>query len=81
MSLSLDLDAAIGRYAAVSYTDSTPLVAAGLDSLTLLRLAADVAVDDDSEIDAGGLVRLRTVADLKTWLHGIATAGRPEPAC
>jgi aryl carrier-like protein len=81
MALVPDLDSAIGRYAAVSYTDATPLVAAGLDSLTLLRLAADVANDDDSEIDAGGLVRLRTVADLKAWLRAIAAAGRTEPTC
>lgn len=64
----LDLDATIARYATFSFDDSTPLLDAGLESLALLRLAVEVAVDDDAEIDATRLVDLHTVGDLKNWL-------------
>jgi acyl carrier protein len=65
----LDLDATIARYATVTFDDSTHLQDAGLESLALLRLAVEVAADDDTEIDATRLVDLRTVADLKEWLR------------
>jgi aryl carrier-like protein len=63
-----DLDATIARYATFGFDDSTPLLDAGLESLALLRLAVEVAADDDTEIDATRLVELHTVADLKEWL-------------
>jgi hypothetical protein len=69
----LDLDTAIARYATFAFDDSTPLLDAGLESLALLRLAVDVATDEDAEIDASRLVDLHTVADLKGWLHDLAT--------
>jgi hypothetical protein len=65
----LDLDATIARYATFSFDDSTPLLDAGLESLSLLRLAVEVATDDDAEIDATRLVDLHTVGDLKGWLR------------
>jgi acyl carrier protein len=64
----LDLDATIARYATFAFDDATPLLDAGLESLALLRLAVDVATDEDAEIDATRLADLRTVADLKGWL-------------
>jgi hypothetical protein len=64
----LDLDATIARYATFSFGDTTPLLEVGLESLALLRLAVEVATDDDAEIDATRLVDLHTVADLKEWL-------------
>jgi hypothetical protein len=66
--MMLDLDATIARYATFSFADSTPLLEVGLESLALLRLAVEVATDDDAEIDASRLVDLHTVADLKGWL-------------
>ncbi|HEV3357709.1 MAG TPA: acyl carrier protein [Pseudonocardiaceae bacterium] len=70
---TLDLDATIARYATFTFDDSTPLLDAGLESLALLRLAVDVASDEEAEIDASRLVDLRTVADLKGWLTDIRT--------
>jgi acyl carrier protein len=72
----LDLDATIARYATFTFDDSTPLLDAGLESLSLLRLAVDVASDDDAEIDATRLVDLRTVGDLKQWLSHLIPADR-----
>ncbi len=70
---TLDLDATIARYATFTFDDSTPLLDAGLESLALLRLAVDVASDEEAEIDASRLVDLHTVADLKGWLTDIRT--------
>lgn len=72
MTAPLDLDSKIGKYASITFDDSTPLLEAGLESLALLRLAVEVASDDDAEIDATGMVDLRTVGDLKKWLTAIS---------
>lgn len=72
----LDLDATIARFATFSFDDSTPLLDAGLESLSLLRLAVEVAADDDAEIDASRLVDLHTVGDLKGWLSGMIPTAR-----
>ncbi len=71
-----DFDATIARYATFTFDDSTPLLDAGLESLALLRLAVEVAADDDAEIDATRLVDLHTVADLKGWLHDLASTAQ-----
>ncbi|WP_221351708.1 phosphopantetheine-binding protein [Streptomyces beigongshangae] len=65
-----DLDSTIARYATADFGDSTSIQEAGLESLSLLRLAVEVA-DEDAEIDAAGLADLRTVGDLKGWLAGL----------
>jgi hypothetical protein len=75
MPTSMDLDATIARYATFPFTDATALQDAGLESLSLLRLAVEVARDDDAEIDATSLVDLKTVGDLKGWLAGMASSG------
>jgi hypothetical protein len=75
MTASLDLDSKIGKYATAEFDDSTPLLEAGIESLTLLRLAVEVAEDDDAEIDATGMVDLRTVGDLKRWLAALSGDG------
>ncbi|TCO60690.1 acyl carrier protein [Actinocrispum wychmicini] len=72
----LDLDATIAQYATFSFDDETPLLDVGLESLALLRLAVEVATDDDAEIDATRLVDLRTVADLKGWLTDLSGGTR-----
>ena len=74
----VDLDAAIARYSAFTFDDSTTLLAAGLESLSLLRLAVDVAADDTAEIDAAGLADMRTIGELKRWLAAIASAGQAD---
>lgn len=71
MPVSSDLEAVIAKYATEGFTDATPLLEVGLDSLALLRLAVEVA-DGDAEIDATRLVDVRTVGDLKAWLTGLA---------
>jgi acyl carrier protein len=73
MSLAPDLNATIARYATSPFTDVTTLQDAGLESLSLLRLAVDVAEDDDAEIDATRLVDLKTVSDLKDWLTSMTS--------
>lgn len=65
---TLDLNPMIARYATVAFDDSTPLLEAGLESLSLLRLAVEVATDENAEIDASRLVDVHTVGDLKAWL-------------
>ena len=75
MSPTIDFDPMIARYAVTEFDDSTSLLEAGLESLSLLRLAVDVATDDDAEIDAAQLVDLRTVKDLKQWLARLAIGG------
>lgn len=72
MSPLLDLDSAIARYATADFDDSTALLDAGLESLSVLRLAVEVATDETAEIDATELVEVRTVGDLKAWLAGLA---------
>ena len=73
-----DLDAIITRYATFTFDDSTPLLDAGLESLALLRLAVEIAADDDAEIDATRLVDLHTVGDLKAWLIELVLATQAE---
>lgn len=72
MTAQLDLDAMIAKYATVSFDDDTALLDAGLESLSLLRLAVEVAADEDAEIDATRLVDLGTVGELKQWLTELA---------
>jgi phosphopantetheine binding protein len=73
---TLDLDTVIARYATFVFDDTTLLLDAGIESLSLLRLAVDVAEDDEAEIDASRLVDLHTIADLKAWLRDLAPVGR-----
>jgi aryl carrier-like protein len=73
-----EFDATIARYASTAFDDDTPLLEAGLESLSLLRLAVEAATDDDAEIDATRLVDLRTVGDLKSWLGELRAAGRVD---
>lgn len=74
MTAQLDLDAIIAKYATVSFDDDTALLDAGLESLSLLRLAVEVAADEDAEIDATRLADLGTVGELKQWLAELAAA-------
>jgi Phosphopantetheine attachment site len=70
----MDLDAMIAEHATGAFDDSTPLPAAGLESLSLLRLVVAAAADQDGEIDAARLAQLRVVADLKAWLTELAAS-------
>ncbi|MGH8791176.1 MAG: acyl carrier protein [Stackebrandtia sp.] len=76
-ALPADLDAVIGRYATWTFDDDTSLVQAGLDSLSVLRMVADLAPDPDREIGAERLVAIETVRELKTWLTDLC---RPDGA-
>lgn len=75
MEATVNLDAVIARYTALAFDDSTPLPAAGIESLAMLRLAVQVADDDEVEIDASALVGLRTIGELKRWLGHLASNG------
>ncbi len=50
------------------FTDRTELVALGVDSLLLLRVIADLAVDPTQEIDPQGLADVITVSDLRDFV-------------
>jgi acyl carrier protein len=76
MTAPFDVDAAIARYAVAGFQDTTSLRSAGIDSLSLLRLAVGVIADDDAELDLNRLVDLQTIGDLKRWLTTLASAGR-----
>jgi acyl carrier protein len=75
MTAQLDLNSTIAKYATVSFDDRTALLDVGLESLSLLRLAVEVAADDDVEIDATRLVELNTVGELKQWLTELSIEG------
>jgi aryl carrier-like protein len=68
---AIDFDEVIARYAMWSFDDDTPLVQAGLDSLSMLRMVADLETDPDREIGAERLVAIDTVGELKTWLTSL----------
>ncbi|WP_370947063.1 phosphopantetheine-binding protein [Amycolatopsis sp. cg5] len=72
MPATSNLDQIIEKYATGSFTDETPLLAAGIESLALLRLAVDVVDDEDAEIDLTSLVDVKTIGDLKVWLTELA---------
>lgn len=72
-----DLDAVISRYAMWPFQDDTTLVQAGLDSLSVLRMVADLEPDPDREIGAERLVAIETVGELKTWLAALHRGGTP----
>src|SRR4029453_487791 len=55
-----EVDATITRYASVAFDDDTPLLEAGLEALSLLRLAGEAATDDDAGDDATRLAPLPT---------------------
>ncbi|MBT2383368.1 phosphopantetheine-binding protein [Streptomyces sp. ISL-11] len=50
------------------FTDATELAALGVDSLLLLRVIADLALDPTQEIDPQGLAEVITVADLRAFV-------------
>jgi aryl carrier-like protein len=77
-----NLDSKIAQYATADFDDSALIQEIGLESLSLLRLAVEIA-DEDVEIDAAGLVDVRTIGDLKVWLTSLlpTTTGEPGAAC
>lgn len=80
--MAIDIDRAITAAAPAEVDDATSLLRAGLDSLAVLRLAAEV-VDEGGEVDPAGLAGVRTVGDLKRWLRTLAAgaaAGQATPA-
>lgn len=72
-----DLDAVIGRFALWPFTDETPLIQAGVDSLSVLRIVADLAVSPGQEIGVERLVAIQTIGELKDWLREMS---RPAAA-
>ncbi|NBE50738.1 phosphopantetheine-binding protein [Streptomyces boluensis] len=66
-----DIDSVITRHVRVPFVDTSPLAEVGLDSLSVLRIAGELITDPEQEIDPTGLAAVRTVADLRQWLHGL----------
>ncbi|MFJ4962279.1 Phosphopantetheine attachment site [Streptomyces sp. ADI96-02] len=62
--------AAIARRVGTGHplTPTTELAALGIDSLLLLRILGDLAVDPSQEIDPYRLADVRTVADLADFV-------------
>jgi hypothetical protein len=73
MSSRMSAEKAIARHAVGGFNDSTPLCQAGIESLAILRIVAEAAVDTDLEIDPARLVNLHTIGDLKVWLDELAS--------
>lgn len=81
MSTTLhDFDARIASYATGPFDDMTLLPEAGIDSLSVVRLAVEFAAATDMEIDATRLVAIRTIGDLKMWLLDIASVPPDDAA-
>ncbi|MGW4213749.1 hypothetical protein ACWEIJ_37600 [Lentzea sp. NPDC004789] len=74
MSSAAQIHALIESHAAGSFTDSTTLVDAGVVSLSIFRMIAELRPDPGAELDIEGLAHVHTVADLKRWLGAIAGA-------
>jgi aryl carrier-like protein len=70
----MELDTMIAEHATAAFEDSTPLLQAGLESLSILRLVVAVATNDSAEIDGTRLAQLRVVGDLKLWLTELAAS-------
>ncbi|MFG2757231.1 hypothetical protein [Streptomyces wuyuanensis] len=68
------MDSVIERHARLPFEDHFLLAEAGLDSLSVLRIASELIPDPDQEIDPTGLAAVRTVGDLRQWLHGLLTS-------
>ncbi|MDM4784263.1 MULTISPECIES: acyl carrier protein [unclassified Micromonospora] len=71
-----DIDDLIARHAVGRFDDDTTLAAAGIGSLTILRMAVEAAPDDGTEIDASRLADVHTVGNLRVWLRDLL---RPDP--
>ncbi|MEU6705575.1 hypothetical protein [Streptomyces wuyuanensis] len=68
------IDSVVERHARLPFEDHFLLAEAGLDSLSVLRIASELIPDPDQEIDPTGLAAVRTVGDLRQWLHGLLTS-------
>lgn len=63
-----------GRLGELEFTERTELFVLGVDSLLLLRILADLALDPTQEIDPQGLADVITVGDLRDFVAGWDTA-------
>ncbi|MFF5261700.1 acyl carrier protein [Actinomadura viridis] len=68
MSGTSDIEEVIARHAVGELDDDTPLAAAGIESLALLRIVVEAAPDTDMEIDTARLIDVHTVGELRNWL-------------
>ncbi|MBF6049568.1 acyl carrier protein [Streptomyces sp. NRRL B-1677] len=68
----------IRRHVRVPFENHSLLAEAGLDSLSVLRIASELIPDPDQEIDPTGLAAVRTVGDLRQWLHGLLSSTAAE---
>ncbi|MFT7836825.1 phosphopantetheine-binding protein [Saccharothrix sp. BKS2] len=65
-----DIDATIRRFVRVPFTDASTLAEIGLDSLTTLRVVAELVPDPDREIDLAELADLKTLGRFRAWVAG-----------
>ncbi|WP_197287468.1 phosphopantetheine-binding protein [Streptomyces apocyni] len=69
------VNSAIAEFVRMPFTSASDLAEIGLDSLSIIRIVADVLPDADQEIDAGELADLRTVGQLQDWLGRLVAPG------
>ncbi|MFM9368732.1 phosphopantetheine-binding protein [Streptomyces sp. Da 82-17] len=67
----------ISRHVRVPFTASSSLAEAGIDSLSVLRIAGEIIPDPDAEIDPSGLAAVRTVGELQEWLGSLLVPAGP----
>jgi hypothetical protein len=67
-------DGVIARYAVGEFDDTTPLRAVGLESLSVLRIVADLLTDPEAQVWPERLATVWTVGDLKAWLGELTGA-------
>lgn len=63
-----ELDRLIAAYAGGPFNDSTKLAEAGVVSLAVFRIIADLGPSTGVEINAERLADVHTIGDLKAWL-------------
>ncbi|MFP3986814.1 acyl carrier protein [Streptomyces sp. E11-3] len=69
------VNSAIAEFVRMPFTPASDLAEIGLDSLSVIRIVADVLPDADQEIDAAELADLRTVGQFQDWLSARVAAG------
>ncbi|WP_433374786.1 hypothetical protein [Streptosporangium sp. CA-115845] len=82
MTIIHRIDDVIARHAVGTFDEATPLVHAGIESLSILRIISEAVPDPATEIDLARLVDVHTIGDLRGWLREMASrsAGAPEAA-
>ncbi|MFE6961872.1 beta-ketoacyl synthase N-terminal-like domain-containing protein [Streptomyces sp. NPDC057696] len=66
----------VGQHARTGFDDRSALAEIGFDSLARLQLAVEAQQRTGSEVDPEEVGRLRTVGELRAWIHRLEVAAR-----